>query len=138
MRLTDADARARLGSARVATLATVGDNGSPHVVPITFAVEGDRIYSAVDHKPKTSTRLQRLHNITEHPRVSLLVHHYDDDWDALWWVRVDGSARVISSAEELRHPVDLLVERYAQYREHRPAGPVIQILADRWTGWSSS
>ncbi|NNC13816.1 TIGR03668 family PPOX class F420-dependent oxidoreductase [Planctomonas sp. JC2975] len=138
MRLTEADARARLSGARVATLATVGSKGAPHVVPITFAVEGDLIYSAVDHKPKTTTRLQRLRNIAENPQVALLVHRYSDDWDMLWWVRVDGRARVISTAEEVRHPIDLLEDRYEQYRAHRPAGAVIEVRADRWTGWSSS
>jgi PPOX class probable F420-dependent enzyme len=138
VRLSEDDARARLSSVRVATLGTVGDDGGPHLVPITFAVDGDVIYTTVDHKPKTTSRLRRLRNIAQNPRVALLADHYSDDWQRLWWVRVDGLASVASSAEGIRHPIDLLVERYDQYRARRPDGPVITIRVERWTGWSSS
>lgn len=138
MRLSEGDARARLAAARVATLATIGDDGNPHLVPITFAVEGDVIFTAVDHKPKTTPRLRRLHNIEQNPRVALLANHYSDDWQQLWWVRVDGRASVTARVEEIQHPIDLLVERYEQYSARRPDGPVITIRADRWTGWSGS
>ena len=138
MRLSEGDARARLTAARVATLATIGDDGYPHLVPITFAVEGDLIYTAVDYKPKTTPKLRRLRNIEQNPRVALLATHYSDDWEQLWWVRVDGQASVTAQAEEVQHPIDLLVRRYEQYSAHRPDGPVVTIRADRWTGWSSS
>ena len=71
------DARARFAAAQVARLATVGADGSPHLVAICFAVEGDRIVTAIDHKPKRTTRLRRLANIAANPSVSLLVDHYD-------------------------------------------------------------
>ena len=73
------------GAARVARLATVSATGQPHLVPVTFAVDGDMIYTAVDHKPKTTTRLRRLANIAANPQVTLLADHYADDWDQLWW-----------------------------------------------------
>ena len=138
MRLSEGDARARLSAVRVATLATIGDDGNPHLVPITFAVENDLIFTAVDHKPKTTPRLRRLRNIEQNPRVALLANHYSDDWQELWWVRVDGLASVTAQAEEIQHPIDLLVRRYEQYSARHPDGPVITIRADRWTGWSSS
>ncbi|HEY0246737.1 MAG TPA: TIGR03668 family PPOX class F420-dependent oxidoreductase [Gryllotalpicola sp.] len=138
MRLSEEDARARLSTARVATLATTGDDGIPHLVPITFAVEGELIYTTVDYKPKATPRLRRLRNIAQNPRVALLASHYSDDWEELWWVRVDGSASVVAQAEGIRHPIDVLAGRYAQYRARRPEGPVIVIRAERWTGWSSS
>lgn len=138
MRLGETDARERLASVRVARLATVRADGSPHIVPVTFAVDGDLVYTAVDHKPKTTPALRRLKNIAQHPRVSLLADQYSDDWDDLWWVRADGHASVVADAAEARHPIDALVERYEQYRERRPRGPVIVIRVDRWSGWSSS
>lgn len=138
MKLTDDETRARLAAARVARLATVGEGGLPHLIPITFAVEGELIYTAVDHKPKTTSNLRRLRNITQHPRVALLADQYSDDWAKLWWVRVDGQARVVSEADEMQHPIDALAARYEQYRSRRPDGPVIVIRAERWTGWSSS
>jgi PPOX class probable F420-dependent enzyme len=107
-------------------------------VPATFVVDGDLVHVAVDHKPKTTTALQRLRNIAANPRVALLADHYEADWDALWWVRADGQAAVTTDADGMRHPVDLLAARYEQYRERRPAGPVITIRIDRWTGWAGA
>lgn len=133
--MTAAEARSRFAAARVARLATVDAEGRPHLVPIVFAVDGDRIFSAVDAKPKRTTALRRLANIRENPHVALLVDHYDDaDWDALWWVRADGSARVVEGDEAARG-LGLLSERYAQYREQPPAGPVMAIEVARWSGW---
>jgi PPOX class probable F420-dependent enzyme len=128
--------RKRLAEARVAHLATVGPGGRPHVVPITFALDGDAIYFAVDAKPKRTTDLLRLRNIAANPAVAVLVDHYDEDWNRLWWVRVDGHARVLGPGQT-DHPVDLLVERYAQYRRARPSGPVVEISIDRMSGWSA-
>lgn len=138
MKLSEVEARARLASVRSATLATVGSDGRPHVVPITFAVEGESIFTAVDHKPKTGRKLRRLDNIARDPRVAVLADRYSDDWGALWWVRVDGRATVMTDAEQTRHPLDALAARYEQYRARRPDGPVIVIRAERWTGWSGS
>ena len=136
MRLSEEEARRRLAEARVARLATARSDGQPHLVPVTFAVDGNLIYTAVDHKPKVSANLRRLRNIKENPRVALLADHYDEDWDELWWVRVDGWARVVEDERELRDPLHVLVGRYEQYQLKRPAGPVIIIRAGRWTGWS--
>ena len=127
--------RRRLEEARVARLATTGRDGAPHVVPITFAVEGDTIYFAVDTKPKRTTDLKRLRNIAANPAVSLLVDHYEDDWGRLWWVRVDGTARVIEDGDHAR---ELLARKYPQYRAARPPGPVVAISIQRMTGWTST
>jgi PPOX class probable F420-dependent enzyme len=138
VRLTEEEARARLGVARVARLATAGRDGRPHVVPVTFAVDGDLICTAVDHKPKTTVHLRRLQNIRENPRVAVLADHYTEDWDALWWVRVDGRASVRENDDRVRRQLDMLAERYEQYRRARPSGPVIVIEAERWTGWAGA
>jgi PPOX class probable F420-dependent enzyme len=138
VKLSEEEARRRLAGARVARLATVGDDEQPHLVPCTFAVDGDLIYTAVDYKPKKSANLRRLRNIRSNPRVALLADHYEDDWDKLWWVRVDGWASVVEDERGLQDPLDVLCERYEQYQERRPGGPVIVIQADRWKGWSST
>ena len=138
MRLTEEEAQRRLASARVARLATTGGDGQPHLVAVTFAVDGNLIYTAVDHKPKKSPNLRRLRNVRENPRVALLADYYDEDWDLLWWVRVDGWASVVEDEHALQGPIDVLADRYEQYRQHRPAGPVIVIQVDRWKGWSGS
>ena len=130
--------RQRLGRARVAHLATLGAAGRPHVVPITFVLDGDRIYFAVDSKPKRTTDLQRLRNIAANPSVAVLADHYDDDWTSLWWVRADGEAAVLSAGGEAERALDLLAERYGQYREARPSGPVVAISIHRMSGWAAA
>lgn len=133
---TDEELRGRFARANVLRLGTADAEGRPHLVPATFAVVGDAVAIAVDHKPKRHSNLKRLRNIEENPAVALLVDHFDEDWDHLWWVRADGEARVIENelAGEL---VDALVDKYEQYRERRPAGPVIKIQVNRWSGWSA-
>ncbi|MGA7911582.1 MAG: TIGR03668 family PPOX class F420-dependent oxidoreductase [Candidatus Dormiibacterota bacterium] len=130
--------RRHLGGARVGRLATGGPGGQPHVVPVCFAFEGDTIYIAVDGKPKQTRDLKRLRNIAANPAVALLVDHYEDDWAKLWWVRVDGHARVITDGVESEKAIELLAARYEQYRSSRPAGPVVAIAIDRWSGWSGA
>ena len=92
--------RERVREARVGRLATIGADGRPHLVPICFALEGDVLYSAVDEKPKRSKRLQRLENIRNRPDVAVLVDHYDEDWERLWWVRLEGTASVLEGGSE--------------------------------------
>ena len=130
-----AEARRRFAAARVARLATTGADGRPHVVPVTFAVDGDTIYTAVDHKPKRGRALKRLANIAENPRVALLVDEYDDrGWARLWWVRADGLARVVEDGDA--RAVELLREGYQQYVERPHEGPAVFVGVERWSGWS--
>lgn len=138
MKLTTDEARRRFAAASVARLATVSGEGQPHVVPCTFAVDGELIYSAVDSKPKSTTNLRRLRNIASNPAVTVLTDHYADDWSALWWVRADGQATVIDDPREMAAPIRLLASRYPQYVTSPPGGPVIAIRVIRWTGWSAA
>lgn len=137
MRMTAQDARRRFASAQVATLATVTPAGRPHVVPVTFAADGDLVYTAVDAKPKSTTDLQRLRNLRANPEVALLADHYSADWSELWWARADGHAAVLDQPGAMLEPVRLLAARYAQYQSHPPDGPVIMITVRRWTGWQA-
>ncbi|MBL7496324.1 TIGR03668 family PPOX class F420-dependent oxidoreductase [Frankia sp. CNm7] len=148
MNLDDAQTRARFAAARVARLATVSADGAPRLVPVTFAALGPSgdfgtlqargtIVTAVDHKPKRSTRLRRLEDIARQPRVTLLADEYDDDWTRLWWARADGLAHVVEPPDPAyMAAVRALAARYAQYREHPPAGPAIVVAVTRWSGWA--
>jgi PPOX class probable F420-dependent enzyme len=131
--------RRRFASARIARLASVTPDGRPHVVPICFVIDGDRIVTVVDHKPKTTTQLQRLDNIRANPSVTVLVDHYDEDWSSLWWVRADGFATVV---DEVTGEEPLLLELRDKYRFNygmqTMAGPAIVIEVERWSGWDAS
>jgi PPOX class probable F420-dependent enzyme len=132
------DMERRVASAYVARLATVGADGRPHIVPICFALDEQTLYFAVDSKPKQTTNLKRLRNIAENPAVSVLVDHYEDDWDKLWWVRLDGVARVVTDEMEVKKALSLLAARYSQYRATTPAGPVVAVAIAGMTGWSAT
>ncbi len=130
------DALARFGAARVARLATTDADGSPHLVPVVFALVGETVWTAVDAKPKTTTALRRLDNVRAHPVVSLLVDHYADDWATLWWVRADGVATVLD-VDEGRAGLDALTAKYPQYQDNPPPGPVLRVDVTRWVSWSA-
>ncbi len=135
-----------LQSARRAVLATIARDGSPRLVPITFVFEDGVIYTALDEKPKTVAdprELARVHDIEQRPRVYVLVDHWDEDWSALGWLRLSGTARLIGpddeSAPEHANAVRLLRAKYAQYATHAlETRPVIRIEIDRAKGWSAT
>lgn len=151
-RMSSARARERFAAQRIARLATVGEAGRPHLVPVVFAVtrlaHADGVVFAVDHKPKRSARLRRLDNIRARPAVCLLADVYDEDWRDLWWVRADGHGRVLpppaeaetaADAETAARHVGLLAEKYReQYAGSPPRGPVVEVAVSRWSGWSAS
>lgn len=136
------EAVSRLRSARVARLATVRPDGRPHVVPIVFALIDDgeelNVYWAVDRKPKRSTQLQRLRNISANPHVELVVDGYDEAWDRLWWVRAAGTSRTVEDANESARALAALTTKYPQYVRSPPDGPVVAIEVTEITGWQAA
>jgi PPOX class probable F420-dependent enzyme len=138
VRLAEGEARARFATVPVAHLGTADGQGRPHLVAVTFAVDGDTIYTAVDQKPKSTTALKRLRNVGENPWVTVLADHYADDWETLWWVRADGRAAVLADQRQMAAPLRLLADRYWQYRQAPPAGPVLAVSVQRWSGWTGA
>jgi PPOX class probable F420-dependent enzyme len=136
--VTPAEARARFDEAAVARLATVGADGAPHIVPVTFALAEDTIVTAVDGKPKRGTPLRRFENVAADPRVSILVDVYDTDWTRLWWARADGRATVLGAGAELERALAALRARYPQYATVALTGPAMVIAVDHWSGWSGN
>jgi PPOX class probable F420-dependent enzyme len=132
------DMRRRVEAARVARLATVALDGTPHLVPFCFVLAGDVLYSAVDRKKKRTARLQRLANVARDPRVTVLFDHYEEDWSRLWWVRLAGHATELGGGSETERALRLLKDKYPQYSEAPPGAPVLRIDVRRWSGWAAS
>jgi PPOX class probable F420-dependent enzyme len=103
-----------------------------------LAIAGDTIYTPVDSKPKHTRDLARLRDIERDPRASLLVHRWDEDWAQLWWVRLEGVARIVRTSHELDAARRLLLAKYAQYTEGTELDPVIAIDIESWRAWSAS
>jgi PPOX class probable F420-dependent enzyme len=133
-----AEALDRLDGARVGRFASVVPDGRPHVVAVTFAVTDGTVVHMIDHKPKTTRNLQRLRNVETTPEACLLVDRYDEDWSALWWVRVDGMASVEREGGRWEKARTALAAKYHQYRDAPPTGPAIFLSMDRVTHWASS
>jgi PPOX class probable F420-dependent enzyme len=135
---------------RCAVLATINDRGTARLVPIAYVpVLGDdglRIYSALDEKPKSVADprdLARVRDLSERPRVTLLVDHWDESWSALGWLRMDGTATLVEPTDPPggghADAVRLLRDRYPQYATHAlEQRPVIRIDVDRITSWFAS
>jgi PPOX class probable F420-dependent enzyme len=142
--VVDDETRSFLRAQRVVRLATVSQDGRPHVVPVCFAIDGDVLYTAIDAKPKTQDipRLTRIRNIAANPQVQVLADAYNDaDWSRLRYVQLRGRARVLGGGEEHARALALLRERYAQYRDGSPyaegmaGNPVIAVDIERVVGW---
>jgi PPOX class probable F420-dependent enzyme len=126
----------RFAGAAVARLATASAEG-PRIVPVTFAWHAGTVVWAVDDvKPKRGRGLRRLRDLAADPRATLLVDHYEDDWSALWWVELRGTAWTLEG-EAAEAALDALAARYPPYLEARPPGPVLAIQPLRWTWWSA-
>ena len=133
--MEQAEALERLASAEVGRFATITPEGRPHVVAVTFVVIGLNVVHMIDEKPKTTRRLQRLRNVDATPFASLLVDHYEEDWAALWWVRVDGEVTVEKDGPNWWEARSRLKGKYRQYRNAPPTGPALFLSIDRVSSW---
>jgi PPOX class probable F420-dependent enzyme len=133
-------ALALLREARVGRLATADAGGRPLVVPVCFALDGEAVYSAIDEKPKRTRQLRRLRNVAENPHASLVVDEWHEDWSRLRWVMVEGRADVLRAGAEFGRAIDLLREKYPQYRtmDLHTDGAVVRLRAERLLAWRAS
>ena len=123
---------------RVARLATADAQGSPHLIPVCFVFDGKHFYSVLDRKPKRTslTKLKRVRNILSNPNVALLLDHYEEDWERLWYLLVRGTAHLMRHGEKHRRAIALLKEKYPQYHNMDiDRNPVIKISPARITSW---
>lgn len=133
-------AAALLRESRVGRLGTADVAGQPLVVPVCYVFDGGRCFSALDAKPKrvSPLALRRVRNIEANPRVSLVVDRYDEEWSRLAWVILEGRADLVTAGVECAAAVDLLREKYAQYRAmglDRETTPIVRITPSRFLFW---
>jgi PPOX class probable F420-dependent enzyme len=128
-----------LHRAPVGRLGLLDGAGSPRVLPVVFAVCDGMLVSAIDHKRKRrpGEELARVRWLRARPRAALTVDHYDDDWSSLAWVQALGTVRV-ADASDAPAAISALVDRYPQYRERTPVGPVLMLTPERLVWWRAS
>jgi PPOX class probable F420-dependent enzyme len=112
-------------------------------VPVCFAATRTALYSAIDRKPKRARpeELARVRNIRQHPAVALLIDHYEERWDRLWFILVRGRARLLQPARgpEYRRAHALLRRKYRQYARGLLARDalLIRIQPDEIIAWGA-
>jgi len=125
-----------LATARVGHLATASRDGRPHVVPVCFAWLPPVVYSAIDGKPKRTTRLRRVRNISDTGRAALIVDRWSEDWKKLSYVLVEGPAAMLDDGAERDEALILLTAKYPQYDDLPLAGNlVIKLTAEHTVAW---
>jgi PPOX class probable F420-dependent enzyme len=130
-------ARTLLEEARRAHLGLLDAEGAPRVLPVTFAVVGDDVVSAVDNKPKrvAGTDLARVRWLRRDPRAALTVDRYDEDWTRLAWVQLLGEVTVEEEVDAAA--ASALQARYPPYRNRAPAGPLLRLRVKRPLWWTA-
>lgn len=88
---------------RTGKLSTVRADGSPHIAPIWFLLDGDELVF------NTGTETVKGRNLARDGRVALCV---DDDEPPFAFVVLQGQARLIDDLEEVRHWATRLAARY--------------------------
>jgi PPOX class probable F420-dependent enzyme len=88
---------------RTAKLATVKEDGHPHVVPIWFELDGEQLVFTTWH---TSIKAK---NIKRDPRVSICV---DSETPPFAFVKIDGTVTMSDNLDELRYWATRIAGRY--------------------------
>jgi PPOX class probable F420-dependent enzyme len=122
---------------QVARLAFRDADGLPRVLPITFALADERIWSAIDDKPKASPEPARVRWLRDRPEAALVVDVYDEDWSKLAWVQLLGRVEVLG-IDDAPAALEALEEKYAAYRERRPPGPLLRLSVTRALHWRAA
>jgi PPOX class probable F420-dependent enzyme len=122
---------------RVARLAFRDGDGLPRVLPITFALVDDAVWSAIDDKPKASGEPARVRWLRDRPEAALVVDLYDDDWSKLAWVQLLGTVEVLG-IDDAPAALEALAGRYAAYRERQPPGPLLRLSVTRALHWRAA
>ena len=107
-------------SVRVGHLATVDEQGQPHVVPVCWVWHEGASYTPID----------------ENAAVCLTVDRYDEDWTKLAWLQIRGVAAILRSGLECPAALAELRMRYPQYRAmDLESRPLIQITPSIVRSW---
>jgi PPOX class probable F420-dependent enzyme len=112
-----------LRHARVAHLATLLPDGSPHVVPVCPALDGDRVIVALGGGAKVA-------NLRRDSRVALVVDDYVEDWNALRRVAVFGRATLVEDGPAWERGRDILYAKFAQYEPQAEILPGETVVAE--------
>ncbi|MEV6323501.1 PPOX class F420-dependent oxidoreductase [Nocardia sp. NPDC051787] len=92
--MSDTEITEFLQRSRIATLATIGPAGTPHLTAMWYALIDGEIWF------ETKAKSQKAVNLRRDPRVTCLVEA-GDTYDQLRGVSIEGRAEIVEDAEKL-------------------------------------
>lgn len=101
-------------SQRVARLASVGADATPHNVPICPVILSSKIYFASERDAR------KIRNIQRNPRVALAFDHYSEEWKQLAGAMIVGTGVISTQGATFRRARQALYRKYRQYARVAP------------------
>lgn len=121
--MTDEEIVVFVDQSRVATMATIGADGTPHLVAMWYAVIDGQIWF------ETKAKSQKAVNLGRDPRVTVLVES-GHTYDSLKGVSFEGTATVVDDADALWKVGVSVWERYTgPYTEQMR--PFVEIMLNK-------
>lgn len=129
-----------LRSCKIARLATISPDGSPHVIPLWYLYIENRIYMATDKDSK------KVRNIQRNPKVAVLFDAYEEEekfgqssWD-IKGLMIPGTAEIIESGKMYNKFFELLPLKYPVYHEEpweKGEAVVIEVKPEEFCDWET-
>ena len=127
-----------LGAARVGHLGMLDGSGRPRVLPVTYAIADGSGWTVIDNKPKRAgAEPARIRWLRERSQAALTVDRYSDEWTELRWVQLLGDVTIIGGPPS-GPGMAALADRYPQYGEDPPPGPLLRLSITRAIWWKAS
>ena len=101
-------------SQRVARVATVGRDGTPHNVAVCTVAANGRIYFASEKDAR------KVRNIRRNPRVAMAFDHYSENWKRLAGATVVGTSSIIDQGAAFHRARQALYRKYRAYARFAP------------------
>ncbi len=118
--LTDAEVASYIDNHRTAVLASVGPNGTPHVVAMWYAVIDGRLWF------ETKAKSQKAQNLRRDPTLSVLLED-GETYDQLRGVSMEGRGIIVDDPDALWQVGVSVWERYTgPYSEE--ARPLVEFM----------
>ena len=112
----------------ICRLATASEKAVPHVVPVVYVLDGEKIVIAMDY----GTR--KLKNLRENPVASLVV----DDYEPNRAVFILGDCQILERGKEYIRLLKLLFNRFEFYRKNpwgEDESPIIVVTPSKVVSW---
>ncbi|MDA4112664.1 MAG: pyridoxamine 5'-phosphate oxidase family protein [Thaumarchaeota archaeon] len=112
----------------LARLATVSKELMPHVIPVVYAMDEEKVIVAVDYGTK------KLENLKANPKVSLVV----DESEPNRAVFIQGTAAILERGPEYLRLLDILFKKFEVYRKNpwkEGESPILSITPLKVVSW---